>query len=199
MRQVLRLACALAVAVALCAVPSTAAAQAVSGTLLGNITDSTGGAVPGREWPRVRGAAFGQRHTHPVDVGERQDLVAEPGLDRVDCDAVLLQPGPPPGQTAGGYFQTHFDRQTVAHLRRGHVRPGEKRQVRSGVTFRIGVEEVVRAGIVLVDAPFDQAHPENPGVKVEVLLRRPGNGGDVVKAMHLGYGFHLIKSLTPTD
>ena len=47
MRQVLRLACALAVAVALCAVPSTAAAQAVSGTLLGNITDSSGGAVPG--------------------------------------------------------------------------------------------------------------------------------------------------------
>jgi hypothetical protein len=47
MRQVIRLAFALAVAVALCAVPSTAAAQAVSGTLLGNITDSSGGAVPG--------------------------------------------------------------------------------------------------------------------------------------------------------
>lgn len=47
MRQVLRLALALTVAVALCAVPSRAAAQAVSGTLLGNITDSSGGAVPG--------------------------------------------------------------------------------------------------------------------------------------------------------
>ena len=47
MRQVLRLAMVLTVAVALCAVPSTAAAQAVSGTLLGNITDSSGGAVPG--------------------------------------------------------------------------------------------------------------------------------------------------------
>src|SRR5215207_3761056 len=47
MRHVLRLAFALTVAIALCAVPSTAAAQAVSGTLLGNITDSSGGAVPG--------------------------------------------------------------------------------------------------------------------------------------------------------
>src|SRR5258707_611777 len=40
MRHALRLAFALTVAVALCAVPSTASAQAVSGTLLGNITDS---------------------------------------------------------------------------------------------------------------------------------------------------------------
>jgi hypothetical protein len=47
MRQVLRLALTLAVAVGLSAVPSMAAAQAVSGTLLGNITDSSGGAVPG--------------------------------------------------------------------------------------------------------------------------------------------------------
>jgi hypothetical protein len=47
MRHVLRLASALTVAVALCAVPSTASAQAVSGTLLGNITDSSGASVPG--------------------------------------------------------------------------------------------------------------------------------------------------------
>src|SRR5436190_13294508 len=31
----------------LCALPSRASAQAVTGTLLGNITDSSGGAVPG--------------------------------------------------------------------------------------------------------------------------------------------------------
>jgi hypothetical protein len=47
MRHVLRLALACAVAIGLCAAPSTAAAQAVSGTLLGNITDSSGGGVPG--------------------------------------------------------------------------------------------------------------------------------------------------------
>jgi carboxypeptidase family protein len=42
-----RFATALAVAAALCLVPSSASAQAVTGTLLGNITDSSGGAVPG--------------------------------------------------------------------------------------------------------------------------------------------------------
>jgi len=47
MRQVIRLAVALTVAIGLGAAPSTAFAQAVSGTLLGNITDTTGSAVPG--------------------------------------------------------------------------------------------------------------------------------------------------------
>src|SRR6185436_16596718 len=38
---------ALALSAALMLIPSTAAAQAVTGTLLGNVTDSSGGAVPG--------------------------------------------------------------------------------------------------------------------------------------------------------
>src|ERR1051325_1653175 len=42
-----RLGTALALAAILCAVPSSASAQAVTGTLLGNITDSSGAAVPG--------------------------------------------------------------------------------------------------------------------------------------------------------
>src|SRR5436190_9479125 len=42
-----RFATALALAAGLCLVPSSAAAQAVTGTLLGNITDSSGAAVPG--------------------------------------------------------------------------------------------------------------------------------------------------------
>jgi hypothetical protein len=47
MRHLIRLAGALTVAVSLCAIPSHAGAQAVTGTLLGNVTDSSGGAVPG--------------------------------------------------------------------------------------------------------------------------------------------------------
>lgn len=47
MRPVIRLAAALTVAAGLCTAPSRAAAQAVSGTLLGNVTDSSGAAVPG--------------------------------------------------------------------------------------------------------------------------------------------------------
>jgi len=47
MRQVIRLAAALVVTVGLCAAPSISSAQAVSGSLLGNITDTSGAAVPG--------------------------------------------------------------------------------------------------------------------------------------------------------
>ena len=38
---------ALALSALLMLIPSTASAQAVTGTLLGNVTDSSGGAVPG--------------------------------------------------------------------------------------------------------------------------------------------------------
>ena len=47
MPQHIRLAAAVAVAIGLCAAPRPASAQAVTGTLLGNITDSSGAAVPG--------------------------------------------------------------------------------------------------------------------------------------------------------
>ena len=47
MRPVIRFAAALTVAVGLCAAPALAVAQAVSGTLLGNITDPSGAGVPG--------------------------------------------------------------------------------------------------------------------------------------------------------
>ena len=48
----------------------------------------------------------------------------------------------------------------------------------------VRVEEVIRAGIVLVDAALDEPHPEDSGVKVEVLLRRTGDGRDVVQAVN---------------
>ncbi len=50
--------------------------------------------------------------------------------------------------------------------------------------FGVGVKEVVRPGIVLVDASLDEPHAEDTGVEVEVLLRRAGNRGDVMKTVH---------------
>ncbi|HEY2434749.1 MAG TPA: TonB-dependent receptor [Vicinamibacterales bacterium] len=47
MSVVTRFATVLALAAGLCVVPNSVSAQAVTGTLLGNITDSSGGAVPG--------------------------------------------------------------------------------------------------------------------------------------------------------
>ena len=52
-----------------------------------------------------------------------------------------------------------------------------------GMAFRVGIEEVIRARVVLIDALLDQSHPEDAAVEVEVLLRGPGDGGDVVQAV----------------
>ena len=38
--------------------------------------------------------------------------------------------------------------------------------------FGVGVEKMVGAGIVLVDALFDETHPEDAGVEIEILLSR---------------------------
>ena len=52
------------------------------------------------------------------------------------------------------------------------MRPGEEREVGAGVPFGVRVEQMVGAGIVLVDAPLDQAHAEHARVEIQVLLRR---------------------------
>ena len=49
------------------------------------------------------------------------------------------------------------------------------------MTVGVGVEKVISAGIVLVHAPLHEPHAENACVKIQVLLRRPGDGGDVMK------------------
>ena len=79
-------------------------------------------------------------------------------------------------------------RETMAGARGRHVRPGEEGQIGPGMPFGVGVEQVVGAGVVLVDASLDQAHAEDSGIKVEVFLRRTGNRGDVVKAVDGGHG-----------
>ena len=56
---------------------------------------------------------------------------------------------------------------------------------------RVGVEQVVRARIVLVDALLHQPHAEDAGIEVEVLLRWPCDGGDVMKPSD---AFHCFAS-----
>ena len=51
------------------------------------------------------------------------------------------------------------------------------------MSFGVGVEQMIRAGIVLVDALLDQPHAEHAGIEVEVLLRRPGDRRDVMKTV----------------
>ena len=64
--------------------------------------------------------------------------------------------------------------------------------------LRVGVEEVVGAGIVLVDAALHEPHAEHAGVEVEVLLRGSGDRGDVVEpvdALHAHSMEHLVQRM----
>ena len=56
------------------------------------------------------------------------------------------------------------------------------------MSVRVGIEEMVRAGVVLVDALLHEAHAEQPGVEVEVLLRVAADRGDVMNAGDVGHG-----------
>ena len=57
------------------------------------------------------------------------------------------------------------------------------------MALRVGIEEVIGPGVVLVDALLDEPHAEHAGVEVEVLLRGPGDGGDVVESVD---GAHIL-------
>ena len=57
--------------------------------------------------------------------------------------------------------------------------------------FGVGVEKMVRGRIVLVDAAFDEAHAEDAGVEIEILLRRTGNRRDVMNPVDALHG-HVI-------
>ena len=50
------------------------------------------------------------------------------------------------------------------------------------MALAIGVEQVIGARVVLVDALLHQAHAEHAGIEVQVLLCGSGDGGDVVEA-----------------
>jgi hypothetical protein len=50
------------------------------------------------------------------------------------------------------------------------------------VAFRVRIEKMIGARIILVNALLHQPHPEDTGVKIEVLLRRASDGSDVVKS-----------------
>jgi hypothetical protein len=68
------------------------------------------------------------------------------------------------------------------------------------VSLGVGVEEVIRPRVVLVDAALDQPHAKDAGVEVEILLRRAGDGRDVVEAVdaaHAGILYH--RCAAPAD
>ena len=66
----------------------------------------------------------------------------------------------------------------------------EERQVRARTSVLVAVEQVVDAGIVLVDRLGRQPHPEHARVEVDVAARVPRDRGDVMDA----FKFHCCLS-----
>ena len=148
-----------------------------------------GAVIPGRERPAGRAGRLDQRDAQSVRIDERQRPLAKPGLDSVHARAVFLQARSPELQAVLWHFEPHLDRKAMPETRRRHVRPGKEGQIRAGMSFSVRIEEVVCAWVVLIDALLDQPHPEHAAVEVEVLLRGPGDGGDVVQSVD---GSHLL-------
>src|SRR5207248_4205215 len=118
---------------------------------------------------------------------------------RTDARAVALQPLGPVRKAPLGDFEIHFRRQPVAAARRRHLRPREECQVGARMALRVRVEQMVGAGIVLVDAALDEAHAEDAGVEVEVLLRRTGDGRDVVQTVDTAHAPEFYCQLPNAD
>ena len=138
-------------------------------------------AVPRRERPPP--CALDERDLHPVRIDEWQDLLAESRLERLQRRRVLLQPRAPVVEAARRNLERHFGREAVAKARRRHLRPRKKGEVRPWMSLGVGVEEVVRAGIVLIHALLDEPHAEDAGVEVEILLRRSRDRCDVMQSV----------------
>src|SRR5262245_62340782 len=105
-------------------------------------------AVPRREVARRHLSWLDERHLQPVRIDQRQHTVAEATLDGANRYAVLLEPRSPEIETAGGNLQRHLHGESVPDPRRRHLRPWEERQIRSGMSLCVRVEQVIRTGVV---------------------------------------------------
>jgi hypothetical protein len=55
------------------------------------------------------------------------------------------------------------------------------------MAFPVSVEEVIGARGVLIDALLYEAHSQDTGIEVDVLLRVAGNARDVVKSFDVSH------------
>jgi hypothetical protein len=50
------------------------------------------------------------------------------------------------------------------------------------MAFGVGIEEMIGAGVILIDALLNETHPENARVKIKVLLSGTGDSRDVMES-----------------
>src|SRR6476620_4095556 len=113
-------------------------------------------------------------------IDERQDPLTEARFEVENLDVMAVQSGIPEFQTVRRHGERHFRAQPVAVAAWRELRPWEESQVGPRVPFGVGVKKMVGAGIVLVDALFDETHSEDTGVEIEILLSRTRDCSNVM-------------------
>ena len=151
---------------------------------------------PRRERPASR--RFDQRQPQTMRIGKREDAPSEARVGLGDRRAVLLQALGPEAKASLRHFEAHLHREPVTGTRRRHLRPWEEREIGAGVAVGVSVEQVIRAGIVLVDAALDEPHAEDARVEVEILLRPSRDGRDVMQPVDAIRRRHDVLATTVT-
>src|SRR5215831_19466981 len=149
--------------------------------------------IPRRKHPSRRIRALDERQTKAVHVGDRKVPIAETDVDVSDLYAVAPQPIAPERQAARRNFQARLDGETVAEARRRLLLPRKEREVAPGMAVRVGVEQMIRTGIVLIDRAFDETHAEDAGIEIEVLLRWTCDGRDVMQSVHPLHAARILR------
>lgn len=114
-------------------------------------------------------------------IGEAQGAIVPRGVDPLEG-----QPPLPEVQRLSG---SDAIRDSMDHARArpagGGTRVLEEGQVGPRAPRLVAVEEMVDAGVILVDGLLDQAQPEHAGVEVYVPRRVARDGGDVMQSIQL--------------
>ena len=114
---------------------------------------------------------------------ERQPPVAL--RDRAVRHPLLGEAPLPPGERVGaGDAEVRPRDAARAAPFAGHL-PVEEGHVGAGRPHGVGVEEVVRADVVLIDAPLHEPHPEDARVEAVVVADRRRDGGEMMDAGEL--------------
>ena len=135
-----------------------------------------------------------EREREAVRIAEGQHALSEALLLLHAEDVVLAESLPPPLEAPRRDRQRDLPDHARPGTGGGHAGPREERHVGSGRARRVRVEEVIGAGVVLVDASLDEPHPQDTRVERQVLLRMAGDRRDVVDAADR---FHLMHSFGP--
>ena len=127
----------------------------------------------------------GELVAHALGVGEQQP----PGL-ALDLDALAGEALAPEVERGlgGDAMDDAGDHPGAGAAGRG-AGVLEERDVGAGGAVLVGVEEVVDAGVVLVDGLLDQPQAQHARVEVDVAGRVAGDQGDVVDAVDRIHAF----------